>query len=157
MNRALVLGYGNRSRMDDGAGWFVVEQLQKAALAGTEFLTAHQLEVEFAETISHYDLVVFVDAAIPQSPQSVCRREITPGLQGHAVTHYFTPGDLLELCRSLYGRQPRAVLFSIRGEDFDFGMTLSPATEHAANSAAVQIKHLLGSAPSGAAGGMVHA
>lgn len=143
MKQVLIVGYGNRSRSDDGAGWFVVEQLEKAGLADTEFLVTQQLEVELAETISHYDFVVFVDAATAQSPHPVTRCEVTPSLQSHAVTHYFTPGDLLALCRTLYQRQPRGALFSIRGENFNFGTTLLPVTELAAIDVVRQITRLI--------------
>ena len=143
MKRVLVVGYGNRSRTDDGVGWFVVEQLQESGRVDAEFLFLHQLEVELAETISHYDLVVFVDAATAQDPQLVTRKEVSPTLQGHAVTHYFTPGDLLALCQSLYYRQPQGTLFSIRGQDFNFGSTLSPVTERAALDVVRQITHLI--------------
>lgn len=49
-----------------------------------------------------------------------------------AVAHFMAPGDLLGLCQKLYGRAPRARLFSIRGRDFDFGTELSPDTRAAA-------------------------
>ena len=54
------------------------------------------------------------------------RREISPRLESHAVAHYLTPADLLALAVTLYGHQPRAILFSIRGHDFNFGTELSP-------------------------------
>jgi hypothetical protein len=43
-----------------------------------------------------------------------------------------TPGDVLGLCRTLYGKVPRGRLFSIRGHDFNFGMELSPETRQSA-------------------------
>jgi hydrogenase maturation protease len=141
--RTVVLGYGNRSRTDDGVGWFVVDRLQELALPDVELSTSHQLEVDHAELISRFDAVVFVDAAIPQSPVPITRSVVTPHLQGHAVAHYLTPGDVLELALTLFGRAPQAVLFSIRGADFNFGTTLSPATERAAHDVVRQIQQLV--------------
>jgi hydrogenase maturation protease len=92
-------GYGNRSRSDDGVGWFVVDRLQELALPGVELLTSHQLEVDHAEIISRFDAVVFVDAAIPQSPLAISRTVVKPNFQSHAVAHYLTPGDVLELAK----------------------------------------------------------
>ena len=143
MKKVLVVGYGNRSRTDDGVGWFVVEQLQKNEQVHADFLILHQLEVELAETISHYEMIIFVDAATAQNPQLVTRKEVLPTLQGHAVTHYFTASDLLALCQSLYHRLPHGALFSIRGEDFNFGATLSPSTERAALDVVRQITRLI--------------
>jgi hydrogenase maturation protease len=140
--KTLVLGYGNRGRTDDGVGWFVVERLQELALRDVELLTSHQLEVDQAELISGFDAVVFVDAAMPQSPLPIARTIVKPHLESHAVAHYLTPGDLLGLALTFFGRAPQAVLFSIRGTDFKFGTTLSPTTEHAARDVVRQIKQL---------------
>ena len=126
--KTLILGYGNCSRRDDGVGWFVVERLQQAQLADVEFLTAHQLEVDLAEDISRFDNVIFVDAAVPQSPKPITETIVQPRFQSHAVAHYLTPEDLVSLSDTLYGHVPRAFLFSIRGQDFGFGTELSAAT-----------------------------
>ena len=61
--KTLVLGYGNRSRTDDGVGWFIIERLQEFALPNIELLTSHQLEVDHAEVISRFDAVIFVDVS----------------------------------------------------------------------------------------------
>lgn len=141
--KTLVIGYGNDSRNDDGVGWFVVRQLHRRQLPGVAFETAHQLEVDFCETVRDYDLIVFVDAAIPESPSPWRREEVVPGFQSHAVAHFLTPADVLGLCRTLYGVAPRGVLFSIRGHDFNFGMELSPATRQAAEEVVAAIVELL--------------
>jgi hydrogenase maturation protease len=135
----LILGYGNQSRRDDGVGWFVVEQLAALKLAGVTLETAHQLEVEAAETISRFDRVIFVDAAIPEAPEAIQHSEVAPNFQSHAVAHYLTPADVLALCQTLYHRQPKAALYSIRGRDFDFGTTLSPEVDQAAREVVKQI------------------
>ena len=59
--KTLVLGYGNRSRTDDGVGWFVLERLQELGLPDVELHTSHQLDVDHAELISSFDDVIFVD------------------------------------------------------------------------------------------------
>jgi hydrogenase maturation protease len=141
--KVLVLGYGNRSRNDDGVGWFVVERLEELKLPGVELLTAHQLDLDHSEVISRFDTVVFVDAAIPQSPLPMACAVVEPGFRSHAVAHYLTPGDLLELAMTLFGHAPRAFLFSIRGHDFNFGTTLSAPTESAAREAVRQISQLV--------------
>jgi ferredoxin--NADP+ reductase len=137
--KTLVIGYGNDSRNDDGAGWFVVNELSRLGLPGVTLEVAHQLEVDFAETVRDYEKVIFVDAAVPESPQPWWSAEVEPGFQSHAVAHYMTPGDVLGLCQTLYGRAPRGELFSIRGHDFNFGTTLSPATRQAATEVAQRI------------------
>ncbi len=139
----LIIGYGNQSRRDDGVGWFVIEQLAALNLPDVKLETAHQLEVEIAETISRFDAVIFVDAAIPETPQAVQRSVVTPNFQSHAVAHYLTPADVLSLCQTLYQREPKAVLFSIRGRDFNFGTALTPEVEQAAREVVRQIAELI--------------
>ena len=139
----LIIGYGNRSRRDDGVGWFVIEQLAALNLPEVELETGQQLEIEAAETISRFDAVIFVDAAIPEAPEAIQRSVVTPNFQSHAVAHYLTPADVLSLCKTLYQREPKAVLFSIRGRDFNFGTTPSPEVEQAAREVVKQIAELV--------------
>lgn len=143
MKKTLVIGYGNDSRNDDGAGWFVVNELSKRNLPGVTLEVAHQLEVDFAETVRDYDRVIFVDAAIPESAEPWWTQEVTPGFQSHAVAHFMLPGDVLGLCQTLYGVAPQGVLFSIRGSDFNFGMELSPETRQSAEEVVERIAELV--------------
>jgi hydrogenase maturation protease len=145
--KTLVIGYGNDSRRDDGVGRFVIEQLAALKLPDADLEVAHQLEVEVAETLTSYDRVIFVDAAIPEQAEAVRRSVVTPELQSHAVAHYLTPPDVLSLCETLYGHRAEAILFSIRGEDFNFGMSLSPAVEAAGRDVVRQITELLSLVP----------
>jgi hydrogenase maturation protease len=137
--KTLIIGYGNDSRRDDGVGRYVVEQLAKHGLPDVELQTAHQLEVEMAETLTRYDRVIFVDAAIPEATAAVQRSVVTPTFQSHAVAHYLTPPDVLSLSATLYGHAPQAELFSIRGRDFNFGTELSPEVETAGQEVVQQI------------------
>lgn len=141
--KILVIGYGNRSRRDDGVGAYVMEWLEEIRLPDVELLTSQQLEVDYAETITHYDVVIFVDAATQESPDLVTRRSVKGEFQSHAVAHYLTPSDLLSLSQSLYERQPEGILFSIRGKDFNFGTTLSPEVEYAARDVVRQIQQIV--------------
>ena len=141
--KTLILGYGNDSRNDDGVGWFVIAELAKLNLPGVSLSTAHQLEVDVAETACAYDRVIFVDAAIPESPAPWWRTEVAPGFASHAVAHYLTPGDVLGLSQTLYGRMPRGIAFCVRGQDFNFGTTLSPETKLAALAVVGQITALV--------------
>ena len=139
----LIIGYGNQSRRDDGVGWFILEQLAALNLPGVVLETSQQLEIEASETISRFDAVIFVDAAIPEAPEAIQRSVVAPNFQSHAVAHYLTPADVLSLCKTLYGREPKAVLFSIRGCDFNFGTTLTPEVEQAARDVVNQIAEIV--------------
>jgi hydrogenase maturation protease len=139
----LIIGYGNQSRRDDGVGWFILEQLAALNLPGVVLETSQQLEIEASETISRFDAVIFVDAAIPEAPEAIQRSVVAPNFQSHAVAHYLTPADVLSLCKTLYGREPKAVLFSIRCCEFNFGTTLTPEVEQAARDVVNQIAEIV--------------
>jgi hydrogenase maturation protease len=137
--KTLVLGYGNPSRGDDGVGWHVVRDLQARHLSTVELMTAHQLDLEFAEIVSGFDAVYFVDAAVADSSEAVACTEIRPRVRPHTTTHHLLPGDVLALCACLYGAEPRGVLYSIRGETFEFTDDISPAASEAARRVADEI------------------
>jgi hydrogenase maturation protease len=146
--KTLIIGYGNDSRRDDGIGWFVAGELAKRCLPGVVIQTMHQLEVELAEELTRFDRVIFVDASVPESPDAIRCSDVVACFESHAVAHYLTPADVLSLCRTLYGHEPEALLFSIRGEDFNFGMDLTPAVEQAGRDVVNRIADLCGaSAP----------
>ena len=141
--KTLVIGYGNDSRNDDGVGWFVVSELAKLRLPDVTLETAHQLEVDCAETVGAYDQVFFIDAAIPESSAAWWTAAVTPGFHSHAVAHFMSPGDVLGLCQTLYGHAPRGIAFCIRGHDFNFGTSLSQETRLAADAVVRHITALV--------------
>jgi hydrogenase maturation protease len=128
MRPTLLLGYGNTLRSDDGAGVRAAEELSRA-LPGARLVVRHELQLELAETIAQFDDVFFLDAsgtgehevrALPVVPE-----ESVPNTGSHTCS----PGALLGLCRSLYGRMPaRTTLVTIPAESFDFGEELSAFT-----------------------------
>jgi hydrogenase maturation protease len=137
--KTLVVGYGNPSRGDDGIGWCVVKDLQARDLPGVELLTFPQLDLELAEIVSGFDAVFFVDAAVVDSPEPIARSEIRPHIRPHTTTHHLLPGDVLALCACLYHKEPRGVLYSIRGETFKFADDISAAATEAARQVAEDI------------------
>ena len=62
--RALLYGYGNPGRRDDGLGPILIDRLEEKGLPGVAMDSAYQLAIEDAAGIADYDVVVFVDAAV---------------------------------------------------------------------------------------------
>jgi len=64
--RVLIYGYGNPGRQDDGLGNEMVNMIQKWIethhLTCMETDSNYQLNIEDAEKIAPWDIVVFVDA-----------------------------------------------------------------------------------------------
>ncbi|HOG47636.1 MAG TPA: hydrogenase maturation protease [Anaerolineae bacterium] len=156
--RTLVIGYGNPSRRDDGVARHVVNALRarwgRAALGplgdgwddlqGTrDTLSPQQLTPELAETLSAYDLVVFVDATLPAMAGPVRAVPVTPALHMAAVTHHMDPAALLVLAEQLYRRAPVGWLVSVHGHDLGFGDQLSPQTAAALPEAVARVVALV--------------
>jgi hydrogenase maturation protease len=131
----LVIGYGNPLRADDGLGWIVAQQFRRDLAehrlpADVEVLAEHQLTPELAEPISHARLVVFVDARQGNRPGLIdCRTVVPAGDGALAFSHEIDPPSLVQLARLLYGASPTAVVVSVDGDDFGYGMALSPVVQ----------------------------
>ena len=141
--RALIIGYGNPSRRDDGVGLAVINGLRRRLgkapfdegddgyneLGGpVDTLFLQQLMPELAETLAGYDRVWFVDAHLGIYPELVRRTTLTAQFGLASVSHHLGPETLLALAQQLYGQAPAGELISIRGFDFDFGVELSAET-----------------------------
>jgi hydrogenase maturation protease len=133
----LVLGYGNALHADDGFGIAVAERLlPRVDPEMVEVVTAHQLTPEWAEPISRADGVIFVDASVALSPGQIQCLDLAEAASAQparnaAFTHQCTPDLLLHAARVLYGRAPRAWLYTVGGAGFALGETLSAAVEAA--------------------------
>jgi hydrogenase maturation protease len=138
----LIIGYGNPLRSDDGIGPFIIEQISKLNLQGVDLITTHQLNVELAEEISRYKLVILVDASETGPPVYMEKVEISKA-EGTGSSHQLNPEAMLFLVERLYQSKPEIYLCSILGEDFNFGMDLSETVLARADQAIGQITKLI--------------
>ena len=145
MQSALVIGYGNTLRSDDGAGPKVA-----AALVGNgaSVLIRHQLVPELADDLRHRTIVVFVDAAATLAPGSIAIRRIEAATaadasDGSGLTHHVSPQALLLLADRLYGARPSAFLVTIGAASFELGEELSPVVANAVPEAAAAVRRLI--------------
>ena len=123
MARALVIGYGNTLRGDDGLGPAVAELLEaELAAEDVDVLSCQLLTPDLAEPVSRAELVIFIDAAAQGVPGAfACARVQPDRSRTSSFTHHFDPAALLALADVLYGRAPEAYVLSICGESFDDG------------------------------------
>ena len=142
---ALVIGYGNPLRGDDGLGWRVADELETCLEPGeATVLACHQLTPELAAPIAEADLVVFVDARVGERPGRVgVERVEADGIEGWSFSHQLTPSALLAMAATLYDRQPMAWVVSVEGAAFDDGVVLSAAVEAAVSEAVRCAEHLI--------------
>lgn len=133
MSLALIIGYGNPLRSDDGLGWRAAQDLaQFHGTNGVHVLACHQLTPELAEAISHVDSVAFIDASRSDSPGTIVEKSLHAEPTGPVVwNHVMNPLALLSYAKHLYSASPNATVFSIGGQFFGFGEALSPAVARA--------------------------
>lgn len=130
----LVIGYGNPLRGDDGLGWRVAEELQ-ARRPEAAVLVCQQITPELAEPLSRATQAAFIDIAADQQPGTFTITPLRPEIPKNAnFTHQMTPGTLLYLAQVLYGNVPEARLYTVGGQAFGYGETLSAEVAEAVPS-----------------------
>lgn len=142
MKKALIIGYGNPDREDDGVAWHILRALAlKLGLTAPasyddEFPDDRRLDVAFhlqltpemAEDLSAYEHVCFVDAHTGNIPEPVRLLQVESEFQHSPFTHHLTPQSLISMCETLYGKKPDAALLSVLGHRFLFSRELSAET-----------------------------
>lgn len=158
MKKTLIVGYGNRDREDDGAGWHMLQQLANAlnltapTLPGDETITMdgqlkliylYQLLPEMAEDVSDYDRIFFLDAHNSNQLPELVVEPIFPKNSHSAFTHHLTPEDLLSITQTIGKSVPEAWLISVRGHSFRFAHELSLETAASVQSGTEQVMNML--------------
>lgn len=148
---ALVIGFGNPLRGDDGAGWQAVTLLAgDSRLAGARLLARHQLTPELAADLAQARLAVFIDARAdgPAEPGTMSVDRLEPGdAPPPGWSHHLEPGVLVGLAAALYGVAPPAFLITVTGAYFGHSDQLSPAVGRALPKTVDVVAALLTSAP----------
>ncbi len=143
---ALVIGYGNDLRTDDGAGRWVADRLDELALDGVEVRSVPQLTPELALLVAGRETVVFVDASVDTAELSVESVDDSVGGTG-VMSHHGDPATLLTMAATVGRRPDRAYVVSIPASDLGMGVDLTPATRAAAEQAVARIAALLDDIP----------
>ena len=123
--KALLIGYGNPGRKDDGLGPALAEAVTARGMEGVTVLQSYQLMVEDAASVAEHDLVVFADAHRSCEPPFLLA-EVEPDPEPAFSTHSVSPGAVLSLAREHFGATARAYVLGIRGydlESFEEGLT----------------------------------
>ena len=122
---ALIVGIGNPLRCDDGVGSYIADCIESRGLKGVKVWVVHQLNVEDLERMLEYNRIILVDAAIAGPLldfRPVCRSE-KPAL---ASSHHLSAETLMSLAQSIYHKDLRIHLCSIKGSSFEVGDKISP-------------------------------
>ena len=130
LGRAVVIGYGNPLRADDGAATELVESLYRLHPDAADWRINMQLLPELAEDLQKYDRAIFVDCSVELPPGKVnCKAVERRTETDTAFTHHLDPATLLGLTHTLFAKSPQGFLVSIGGEDFAAREGLSPTVK----------------------------
>ncbi|MGQ9518543.1 MAG: hydrogenase maturation protease [Candidatus Fervidibacter sp.] len=145
MPKALIIGYGNILRGDDGVGWAVAERLKGLLLQESVTVQTNiQLTPEMAVDLSEVELVVFIDAQANEPAGAVTCQPVEPlTVSSPSFSHHLTAATLLSLALHLFGKAPKAYLVSINGANFEYREGLSPPVQNAVLKAIKTVLNLL--------------
>ena len=128
--RVLVNGYGNPGREDDGLGIEMTRMIQtwidehKLGCMTTD--SNYQLNIEDAEKISEWDIVVFVDATKTEINNEFTFRKVNPSdAQVEFTMHAISPSYVRYLSEDLFNKKPETYVLAIRGYEWSFKEGLS--------------------------------
>ena len=114
---ALLIGFGNQGRGDDGLGPLFAERIERRAPEGLAIDIDYQLTVDHALAVSEADLVVFADAQIG-AEGSFSFAPVTANGAAGMGSHELSPQAVLTLAKTLYGSEPPAYMLGIAGWDY---------------------------------------
>ncbi len=127
---ALLLGYGNPARGDDGLGPALLEMIEEDRRQGRapdsfNTLTDYQLQIEHVLDMQKRQLVVFIDASVSAAaPFDYSRLE--PCRDNSYTSHAMSPAALLTVYEQVCGEPlPDAYLLGISAYQFDLGSSIT--------------------------------
>jgi hydrogenase maturation protease len=132
---SILLGIGNSGRADDGLGWAFLDRIRRETDFPGHLEYRYQLQVEDAELVSRAERVVFVDSHQGNLTGGFQWQPCVAAAHAEFTSHLLPPGAIMHLCRTLYGRMPRADLLMIQGRCWDLRIGMSPAAERHLDSA----------------------
>ena len=149
MNRApVIIGIGNPSRGDDGAGRAVLARL-RGRLGATATLIEHDGEVTgLLALLQGARHVTLIDACLSGAPPGTilrldAARPLSAAVRTHS-THGLGLGPAVEVARALHTLPPRCIVYLVEGAAFGLGVCLSAPVQAAVERLAAR---LLGELP----------
>jgi len=128
IGKFLVIGIGNPLRSDDGVGPYVADCIEAKSLSGVKVWITQQLFIEDLERMLEFSRIILVDASTEGSPIDFRLVEKTQ-LQAISSSHHLSAETFVNLASSIYQKDVRLSLCSVRGSCFEVGDKLSPETQ----------------------------
>lgn len=119
--KILLIGIGNDSRGDDGLGWLFLDALKDEFSDMMDFEYKFQLQVEDADLLTKYDIVIFVDASEKQYANGFSIEPCEAASEYFYSSHLQSPQAVLYLAQTLYDARPDTYLIAISGKSWKLG------------------------------------
>ena len=144
--KILIYAFGNPGRMDDGLGNEFVNQIEywakQQGLHYIDFDSNYQLNIEDAETVTHYDIVLFVDASTEEI-ENFCFTEVDGKKDVAFTSHAASPGFIVNLCHTVFKKYPQVFLLHIKGYEWEFREGLTSRAKKNLSDAVEDVKKKL--------------
>jgi hydrogenase maturation protease len=151
IGNALIVGYGNPLRGDDGVGQAVARAFaDDSAIDGVDALACHQLTPELAERFAAASRVILIDAAAGAEAGGVSVIPLRPApAPASTLGHHVEPSQLLHMAQVLYGRSPEAYLVTVGASSLELGEGLSGPVTAALPEVIATVRRLALKRPAG--------
>jgi hydrogenase maturation protease len=141
--KILVYGIGNPGRQDDALGILLIEKLDVWVKDnGIDYIQTdqnYQLNIEDADRIAGFDVVIFVDASV-QEIDAILLEEIKPDLTTDFSMHSVEPAFVVGLCYQIFNRHPISYQLHVKGVSFGF---MEPMTHEATKNLELAFQELI--------------
>lgn len=131
--RLLLIGIGNSSRGDDALGWKIADEAARVPFLQVEY--RYQLQIEDADLIKDFDVVIFADSSHEDFPDGFTFLSVRPECNIAFSSHRLSPSAVLALCQEIYGWQPEAYMLAVTGKKWELGMSISQSATAALRNA----------------------
>lgn len=138
----LIYGIGNPGRQDDALGVLLADKVQswieQNSYQHIQTDQNYQLNIEDADRISEFDVVVFVDASVLDI-SSVLMEEVIPNMKTDFSMHSVEPSFVVGLCQQIFKRTPSCYQLHIKAYSFEF---MKPLTKEAEKNLQIAFEEL---------------
>lgn len=134
----IIVGIGNPYRGDDGAGWAVIDGLEKLG-ASIKRVKQRGDIAELIDLFTQYKSVYLVDACLCSEPAGTWRRidlhmESIPNENPLTSTHGFSLSQAISLAKNLDQLPDKLILYAINGDNYNISEALSPPVARSIDS-----------------------
>jgi hydrogenase maturation protease len=129
--RAVIIGFGNPSRGDDGIGPELMNRAEALVelhpeAYDVECIQDFQLQIEHSMDLDGPGMALFLDASVSAAPPFTLTR-LRPSQDASYTTHELSPSSVLHVFEQVNHRPPPpCFLLSVRADQFDLGVDIAP-------------------------------